>query len=254
MFIPAHLPNVESGDFMKRLLVLLGLPLIAYAGIRGVGLGGGHGEMQAFLADQKLPQILAGISGCEGLLTSDSRPLRPDTTCHSKAEPGTVYISSCDLYEFGADGEISGTKNFAEIAALVLAARTNRGIAEARALLAGLEVKELSFAVLPGDAELKIRLLEVKHARGTFASFMIESPSQTLDMNSQLEAALGCASEPSWRLEDLRVYASASPDHAVSGNISWRCGDETNRASLRIFIRYEGHEMNPADIRFLLLR
>lgn len=234
----------------------------AWGGLRGVGRGGGFGEMQAYLADQRLPGLLEACwrLGCgvrrdeiDGI-KADTRELKLDSTCGKPASDATaVTVSSCDLYEFASSGQLLRARPFNEIAAVVFTARTGRPLAESLRLLRDLTVNRKTTPITAGDSELAQHYLEVRLGAQGFNSLAIEGFNETVEITNTCEAALNCpAAGLTWQLGRTVTAAGEGHNYLAESAIAWTCGGVSRSGKLKIFVRYSNRRLEAGNIRVLV--
>jgi hypothetical protein len=238
------------------------LSLSAYAGLRGVGTGGGFGEMQAHLADEKLPELLeaclktgCGVSptDCE-LILGDKRELKTDTKCTGTiADAKSVTISSCDLYEFSQNGQLQRPRPFNEILAVVYAARSGRPLEQALAFLRNLTVNKTSTALTSRDSELAQHFLDIRLGEKRIISLSIEGANETLEISDLLIPQLNCEGrELIWELGRTLAVAGNDDRYLAESDINWICGGTHRRGKLRVYLHYPNHKLESGNIQVRL--
>ena len=246
--------------FLKRSAFLTTfLCFAAWGGLRGVGLGGGFGEMQAHLADQKLGELLdacmrAGCGVTQGDLdrvARDNRPLKTDTSCSgASSDAGAVVISSCDLYEFSPDGRLEKPRAFGEIAAIVFAERSGRPRAEAMTLLRDLRMSDTITPLTLRDGELSQHYVEVRLGARRFASLAVESLHESVEITSLLVNALNCpGGEPSWQIDQTNSFAGDHGHYLAESQIRWTCGESDHTGTLKLFVHYPDHRFEAVQLQ-----
>lgn len=244
---------------MKHLWLILAFSSLANAGIRGIGNGGGYGEITAHALDKEIPKLMkmcaqqpaaCGLNSDEAKLAqlyADKVPQLPDQVLqinkgcevpHVHANThGQVSIDSCLLYKSEVTAFGPTPKSAKEIAAVVMNARWTELKPPMPVDLAALTEKLLwqfrsevqSNVFTAGGSSARLDIWSLVFAGSERKYLMLETMNESVDITARLERLFHCPAEY-WALENIRFTPIGPNTTRMTGSLGWDCAKSNSRA------------------------
>jgi hypothetical protein len=245
----------------------------AARGVRGVGNGGGAGEMRAYLANHQLPVYVQACvqnpSWCE-LTQAEAQTVKnaSETEFTIEIVPGCLetplnrieihqaQISSCALYEISVPEQAPHVRKYSDILTWVLTARLRAiGVSMEDAfgistqVFRGTQESEDSVYLSGTTGNVTVSSLEVQLGSGqSFSVLSLEGKTKTVETGHLLEAQLACPSGQlvSWNAHNLIGQVDGTGEAVVEADLQWKCSEGAAQiAQMQLFFKVSDSEVAP---------
>ncbi len=250
--------------------------LLAVGGVQTVGKGGGYGEMQAILANQRMHSFvqvcltqpkICNLSAEEvarlNRSTSKNFKLEIDPTC--QVNPFEILhadhakVSACELYNQFQPTETPVAKSFKEIASFILMVRImaheklhkTESALLAQKVLSDLAQVEHSLSINVPAGNFIFHFVEVSTPKSFQNLFSIEGNKISVDVSNTVGSAFNCEAlteKPQIQLLNFKNVGEHSA--IVELRAEWSCGSNIKyNGLLQIYFETDSAEVVPTSVK-----